>query len=79
MARFVHGGTARGEQQDVTKDDTEIVSALQVALADKVGQQRYEMWFGANARIALEADALKVSVPNQFYQDWLRTNFRRHI
>ena len=63
----------------MTKDDMEIVSALRVALADKVGSERYEMWFGANARIALEADALTVFVPNQFYQDWLRTNFRRHI
>ncbi len=63
----------------MTKDDTEIVSALQSALADKVGKDRYEMWFGANARIALEADTVKVSVPNRFYQDWLRTNFRRQI
>lgn len=63
----------------MTKDDTEIVSALLTALADKVGKDRYELWFGANARIALEADTVKVSVPNRFYQDWLRTNFRRQI
>ncbi|HEY4312548.1 MAG TPA: chromosomal replication initiator protein DnaA [Pirellulales bacterium] len=63
----------------MTKDDTEIVSAVLLALADKVGKDRFEMWFGANARIALVADTLRVAVPNQFYQDWLRTNFRRHI
>ena len=63
----------------MTKDDTEIVSALLLALADKVGKERYELWFGSNVRIALAADALYVSVPNQFYQDWLRTNFRRPL
>jgi len=65
--------------QEVTKDDMEIVSALQAALADKVGKDRYEMWFGANARIAIASDALTVSVPNTFYEDWLRKNFRRQI
>jgi chromosomal replication initiator protein len=63
----------------VTKDDMEIVSALEAALADKVGKQRYELWFGANARMTLEADALRVSVSTPFYEDWLRRNFRRHI
>jgi chromosomal replication initiator protein len=72
------GMRARGKQE-VTKDDTEIVSALLSALADKVGKDRYELWFGGNARIALEAETLQVFVPNEFYQDWLRTNFRRQI
>ena len=66
-------------KQEVTKDDTEIVSALLLALADKVGKDRYELWFGGNARIALDAETLRVFVPNEFYQDWLRTNFRRQI
>jgi chromosomal replication initiator protein len=65
--------------QEVTKDDTEIVSAVLLALADKVGKDRFEMWFGDNVRLTLVADTLRVAVPNQFFQDWLRTNFRRHI
>ena len=32
-----------------------------------------------DARITLEADTLTVFVPDQFYQDWLRTNFRRDL
>ncbi|HVU89038.1 MAG TPA: chromosomal replication initiator protein DnaA [Pirellulales bacterium] len=63
----------------MTKDDTEIVSAVLSALADKVGKDRYEMWFGDNVRVTLAADTLRVAVPNQFFQDWLRTNFRRPI
>ena len=65
--------------QEVTRDDMEIVSALQLALADKVGQERFEWWFGANTRLDLSDDALTVCVPNQFFQDWLRKNYRQQI
>lgn len=57
----------------------EIVSALQLALADRVGQERFELWFGANTRLGLDDGVLTVRVPNQFFQDWLRNNFREHI
>lgn len=57
----------------------EIVSALRSALADRVGQQRFELWFGKSTRLELSDGALTVGVPNRFFQDWLRTNFRPHI
>lgn len=63
----------------MTRDDMEIVSALQNALADKVGQERFELWFGANTRLEVSDDALTVRVPNQFFQDWLRKNYRQQI
>ncbi|HEX5446147.1 MAG TPA: chromosomal replication initiator protein DnaA, partial [Pirellulales bacterium] len=63
----------------MTRDDTEIVSALQLSLADKVGQERFELWFGANTRLDFDDDALTVRVPNQFFQEWLRANFRQQI
>lgn len=63
----------------MTIDDTEIVSALQLALVDKVGQQRFDLWFGGSTRLSLEDGALKVIVPNKFLQEWLRANFRQHL
>jgi len=57
----------------------EIVSALQLLLADKVGHERFELWFGANTRLELADDTLTVRVPSQFFQDWLRNNFREQI
>src|SRR5215469_1720863 len=57
----------------------EIVSALKLALADKVGQARFELWFGTNTCLEYDGDTLTVRVPNQFYQDWLRMNFREQI
>jgi chromosomal replication initiator protein len=57
----------------------EIVSALQLVLADKVGQERFDLWFGANTRLELADDTLTVRVPSQFFQDWLRNHFRDQI
>ena len=57
----------------------EIVSALRIALADKVGQKRYDLWFGAGTRLDYDGSALKIGAPNQFFLDWIRTNFRRQI
>ena len=63
----------------MTTDDTEIVSALRVALADKVGKQRFELWFGTRTRLELNDGTLTIGVPNRFFQDWIRSSFRRHI
>src|SRR5947209_871609 len=42
---------AREAGKDVTKDDREIVSAVHRALADKVGQERFAVWFGRGVRM----------------------------
>lgn len=63
----------------MTKDDTEIVSAVRAALAGKVGQHRYDLWFGAGTRFELRNGALVVSTPNWFFRDWLVSNFRRDL
>jgi len=63
----------------VTKDDKEIVSALRIALADKVGQERFDLWFGAGTRLNYNASALRIGAPNRFFLEWIRSNFRRQI
>jgi len=57
----------------------EIVSALRAALADKVGEHRFDLWFGAGTRFELREGALVVSAPNWFFRDWLVSNFRRDL
>lgn len=78
-APFASGTVLRWGNQDVTTDDMEIVSALKLALADKVGQERFELWFGAATRLDYCNDTVTVFVANQFHQDWLRSNFRHDI
>lgn len=73
------GATLARDSHNVTKDDREIVSAVQAALLDKVGKSRFDVWFGANTTLSLQPRGLVVAVPNRFYHDWLRTNFRGQI
>ncbi|MGC3971523.1 MAG: chromosomal replication initiator protein DnaA [Pirellulales bacterium] len=65
--------------QDVKLDDREVVAAMRRALADRVGAERYDMWFASSARFRVVAGRVVVVVPNAFLQDWLRNNFRSQI
>ncbi|MEX0678427.1 MAG: chromosomal replication initiator protein DnaA [Pirellulales bacterium] len=60
-------------------DDREIVSAIRARLADRVGKDRYEVWFGRTTQLAVCDEKLVVSVPSQFFQDWLRSHFRKDL
>lgn len=62
-----------------TKNDKEIVSALRKALADRVGKNRFELWFGESTQWLLGNGTLTIGVTSPFYQDWLRTNFRKDL
>lgn len=63
----------------VTKDDKEIVSVLRASLAGKVGQDRFDLWFGAATRLDFDGCALRIGAPSRFFLEWIRTNFRSHI
>jgi chromosomal replication initiator protein len=63
----------------VIRDDREIVSEIRARLAERVGNDRYEVWFGSTTQLAVDGENLVVSVPNRFFQDWLRTNFRKDL
>ena len=67
------------ERQDVKSDDTEIVPAVRRALADRIGGERYDLWFGAATRFRASGERLVVETANAFLQDWLRKNFRQAI
>lgn len=60
-------------------DDRDIVSALRVALAEKVGQDRFEVWFGPSTRLTLRHDTLVVAASNSFLLDYLRGNLRGEV
>jgi chromosomal replication initiator protein len=60
-------------------DDREIVSSIRARLAERVGTDRYEVWFGPTTQLAVRGETLQVSVPSLFFQDWLRSNFRKDL
>jgi chromosomal replication initiator protein len=65
--------------QDTTMDDKEVVAAVLAALAVKIGDDRFELWFGPNVRVAAGQTTLVVHAPNEFHQNWLRRNFRSDL
>ncbi|HPU06465.1 MAG TPA: DnaA/Hda family protein [Thermogutta sp.] len=59
----------------MAKDDKDIMSALRRAIADKVGNERYSLWFGPRTRFAWNGTELSVYAPNPFYREWIQTVF----
>ena len=72
-------GFAPGTPQERTKDDMDIATALHSALAEKVGRESYDFWFGPQTRLELRDGSVAVYAPNNFFLDWIRSRFRRLI
>jgi len=64
---------------EVTKNDTDIVSALEAALIERIGKDRFELWFGGGVRFHIKGQTLQVSAPDQFVLDRLRNQLRRDL
>ncbi len=59
--------------------DKDIVSAVRANLADKIGRDRFDVWFGPATRLTFDGKALVVEAASKFSRDWLRTHYRRQI
>lgn len=59
--------------------DTEIISALRLVLADRIGHDRFDLWFGRSCRLQLQDDALTVHLADQFSLEWVRNHFRDEL
>ncbi len=57
----------------------DIATALHSALAEKVGRRSYDLWFGPQTRLELRDGSVAVYAPNNFFLDWIRSQFRRSI
>lgn len=57
----------------------EIVSAIQRRLADKVGEERFALWFGDSVRLKLSGGVLTIEAPNDFMLDHIRSRFRSDL
>ena len=63
----------------MTKDDREIVSAVHRALAGKVGQERFAVWFGRGVRMEPCGTTLRIAAADTFRLDYLRRVFRADL
>lgn len=56
-------------------EDSEVVAELRTRLAERIGQQRYEVWFSRQTSFRLREGGLTVVAASRFTCDWLRRNF----
>src|ERR1041385_4232465 len=49
------------------------------AIAQRVGQQRFHVWFNNSTRLDLKHDGLEIAVPNDFISEWIGTHFTKPI
>ncbi len=54
---------------------TEVGQALRTAIAGRVGEARFGLWFGDGVRLGLEGDSLTVGVPNRYFLDRIRRHY----
>jgi chromosomal replication initiator protein len=59
----------------VTTSEREVVGALAQAIAKRIGEPRYKLWFPDKTTLAWHDDEVMVGVPNHFYQEWLKNQF----
>jgi len=58
---------------------TDEISLINQSLAEKVGQQKYRIWFKNSTRMTLSGEYLKIGVPNLFIASWLENHFFNQI
>ena len=54
---------------------TEEINSINQAIAERIGQQKYRVWFKNSTRLTLADDYLKVDVPNHFIGSWVENHF----
>ena len=62
----------------VSANDLQL-ARLADAIAQRVGQQRFHVWFNNSTRLDLRQDGLEIAVPNDFIGEWIGKNFTRPI
>ena len=58
-----------------------IETTLRDAVARRLGDSRFGLWFGEGVRLGVPegSDALEVAVPNAFFRDWIRGHFAGNL
>jgi chromosomal replication initiator protein len=58
---------------------TDETSAVNEALAEKVGPQKFRIWFRNSTKLTLTDSYLKIGVPNLFIASWIENHFSNEI
>ncbi len=66
-------------REDACRTAESTVSAINDAIAEKIGQQKFKIWFKNSTRLTLADGLLKVGVANSFISTWLESHFHADI
>lgn len=76
MQTIVRDETNKATIQSTAEYKTNQINDI---LAEKIGPQKYRIWFKNSTKLTLTDDYLKVDVPNFFIASWLENHFSEHI
>jgi len=70
--------------QSIITDDrvrsvSEQIDDINVALAERIGKQKFRIWFENSTNLSLANGYLKVDVPNSFIANWIENHFSNEI
>ena len=66
-------GRAPGREPLKTRERG-LAAALADAIARRIGQSRFQLWFEGHTAFHAEGDVLTVGVPNRHFEEWLDRN-----
>lgn len=69
-------GTITDERSRTAESD---IAAINEALAEKIGPQKYRIWFKNSSKLTLTGEYLKIGVPNLFIARWIENHFSDEI
>jgi chromosomal replication initiator protein len=58
---------------------TDELGAIDLAIAERIGEQKYRVWFKNSTKLELTDDYLKIGVPNHFIANWIEAHFLNDI
>ena len=62
----------------ISAHDPQLVR-LADAIAERVGQQRFHVWFNNSTKLDLKQDGLEIAVPNDFISEWIGQHYVKSI
>ncbi len=57
----------------------EKLCTIRSRVADRIGSNRFDTWFGSAAELQLDGEDLRVTVANEFVGNWISANFLPHL
>jgi chromosomal replication initiator protein len=61
------------------RSNENVISAINDAIAEKIGQQKFRIWFKNSTRLTLSDGLLKIGVINPFIANWLESHFSTQV